>query len=194
MPQPPSRSSHDTAPVPVTTTSSRRWLRPCNDPRGHPDDDQRHKYKLVVAALEKLRGGADTPIPAGIQVAVWIDYCCIDMDGVPAAELDNLGNLIQACDLVVTPVVDVDHQQWKAPYEEGRGVSNWYDEYLAEGWKEFWTRGWCRVEAMLTAVEPVHEGRAELFRGVMKVRLLGDHRPAGPWRGRLAARVGGSRR
>ena len=49
-----------------------RWLRPGNGPRGHPDDDEQRKYKLIVAALKKLCGGANTPIPEGMQVAVWV--------------------------------------------------------------------------------------------------------------------------
>ena len=102
------------------------------------------------------------------------DYCCIDQDGAPASELDNLGNLMEACDLMLTPVVDVEHQKWA--YPEG-SVSNWFDQYLAPGWKEYWSRGWCRVEAMLAAVKPVAAGRAELFRGAMRVHLLGGHRP-----------------
>ena len=80
---------------------------------------------------------------------------------------------MQACDLMLTPVVDVDHKQWAYPSTAG----NWFDEYLAPGWKEYWSRGWCRVEAMLAAVKPVAAGRAELFRGAMKVHLLGGHRP-----------------
>ena len=84
---------------------------------------------------------------------------------------------MQACDLMLTPVVDVDHKQWKLPQEQGKTVSNWFDEYLAPGWKEYWSQGWCRVEAMLAAVKPVAAGRAELFRGAMKVHLLGGHRP-----------------
>ena len=83
------------------------------------------------------------------------DYCCIDQDGAPASELDNLGNLMEACDLMLTPVVDVDHQKWKRPQDQGKVITNWFDEYLAPGWKEYWSRGWCRVEAMLSAACPV---------------------------------------
>ena len=54
---------------------------------------------------------------------------------------------------------------------------NWFEQYLAEGWKEYWSRGWCRIEAMCAAVKPVDEGRAELFRGAVKVQLLAGHRP-----------------
>ena len=88
---------------------SHRWLNPGNGAWGHPDDDQQRKFTLIVAALEKLCGGSNAPVPAGMEVAVWVDYCCIDQDGAPASELDNLGGLIQACDLILTPVVDVDH-------------------------------------------------------------------------------------
>ena len=126
-----------------------------------------------MAALRKLCGGSNTPVPAGMEVAVWVDYCCIDQDGAPASELDNLGGLIQACDLILTPVVDVEHKKWDYP----QGVSNWFVQYLAAGWKEYWSRGWCRVEAMCAAVKPVDEGRAELFRGAVKVQLLAGHRP-----------------
>ena len=80
---------------------------------------------------------------------------------------------MQACDLMLTPVVDVDHKTWAHPST----ATNWFDQYLAPGWKEYWSRGWCRVEAMLAAVKPVAAGRAELFRGAMKVHLLGGHRP-----------------
>ena len=152
---------------------SHRWLLPGNGARGHPDDDQQRKFQLIVAALRKLCGGSNTPVPEGMEVAVWVDYCCIDQDGAPASELDNLGGLIQACDLVLTPVVDVDHQEWDYP----ELVNNWFVEYLAAGWKEYWSRGWCRVEAMCAAVKPVDEGRAELFRGAVKVQLLAGHRP-----------------
>ena len=78
---------------------------------------------------------------------------------------------------MLTPVVDVEHQKWKTPGEQGKTISNWFDEYLAPGWKEYWSRGWCSVEATLAAVKPVLEGRAVLFRGAMKVHLLGGHRP-----------------
>ena len=67
---------------------SHRWLRPSWDPpsAGHPDDAENRKYKLILAALEKLRG-KNAPIPEGMEVAIWIDFSCIDQDGAPASEL-----------------------------------------------------------------------------------------------------------
>ena len=63
----PSVSSPQPSPPPLC-----RWLRPGNGPRGHPDDDEQRKFKLIVAALKKLCGGANTPIPEGMQIAVWV--------------------------------------------------------------------------------------------------------------------------
>ena len=151
------------------------WLRPNLDPwLGHPDDEEKRKYKLIVAVLNKLSGGAfSTPIPAGMKVAVWIDYCCIEQHGPPASEIENLGNLMASCDMVVTPIVDVDHASWEAP-------ATWTDyfvQYKAEGWQEYLGRGWCRLEAMLATVKPVAKGRAELFRGAMKASLVKELRP-----------------
>ena len=85
---------------------SHRWLRPSWEPpaAGHPDDEENRKYKLILAALEYLCG-KNAPIPEGMEVAVWVDFSCIDQDGAPASELDNLGNLIAGCDLILTPVV-----------------------------------------------------------------------------------------
>jgi hypothetical protein len=72
---------------------SHRWLLPSEDApeAGHPDDEEQRKYALLVAALKELCGGSNTPVPEGMEVAVWVDYCCIDQDGAPASELDNLG-------------------------------------------------------------------------------------------------------
>ena len=153
---------------------SHRWLKPGNGAAGHPDNERRDKFQLVISALEKMCGGVSTPVPAGIEVAVWMDYCCIDQDGAPASELDNLGNLMAGCDLVLTPVVDPEHARWAYP------PGDWKDpfaQYLAPGWQEYWKRGWCRVEAMLAAVKPVTEGRAALFRGAMSAALQAHRRP-----------------
>ena len=54
----------------------------------------------VLRAIEKLCGGPDgskaREIPAGLDVAVWVDYSCIDQDDAPAAELANIGRVIEA--------------------------------------------------------------------------------------------------
>ena len=149
---------------------SHRWDRPGVGSRGHPDNTDNHKCQLIVTGLERMRGTHNEVIPADMEVAVWVDFCCIDQDGAPASELNNLGNLIHGCDLFFTPVIDPDHESWAA-HGELIGTEI-FDGYGAAGWKEYWGRGWCRVEAMLAAVKPRLDGRGTLFRGA-----LGNRRP-----------------
>ena len=143
--------------------------------RGHPDDDDKSKYKLILAALKKLSGTAASPIPEGFQIAVWLDFCCIDQDGAPSSELEQLGALISLCDLVLVPVIDHNHREWSYPAR----WSNHFEQYKAAGWTEYWDRAWCRVEAMLAAVKPVvdHAERATLFRGAMGNAIAAGRRP-----------------
>ena len=51
---------------------------------GHPDDDVQSKYKLLLQALELLVGGPRTIVPAGIEAAIWVDFCCIDQHAGPS--------------------------------------------------------------------------------------------------------------
>ena len=81
----------------------------------HPDDEQRRKFHLIVSAIESLRGGPRAQIPDGTEVALWIDWCCINQDRRAESdknvkrEVRNLHKLIASCDLVLTIVVDPDH-------------------------------------------------------------------------------------
>jgi hypothetical protein len=52
---------------------SHRWLRPGDRLNGHPDNDEDDKCRLILQALSKLRG-EKSPVPAGVQFAVWIEY------------------------------------------------------------------------------------------------------------------------
>ena len=102
------------------------------------------------------------------------DYCCINQDHAPASELANLGNLIQACDMMLTPVVDPEHDTWTF---EPRLSGDVFLEYGSTAWRQYWERAWCRVEAMLAAVKPVDHGRAALFRGAIARALEENRRP-----------------
>ena len=97
----------------------------------HPDDEQRRKFHLIVSAIESLRGGPRAQIPDGTEVALWIDWCCINQDRRAESdknvkrEVRNLHKLIASCDLVLTIVVDPDHTAWSYPtvWEPHEGVS-----------------------------------------------------------------------
>ena len=45
---------------------------------------------------------------------------------------------------MLTPVVDPEHSCWEWP----KTWSDMFEQYRAPQWKEYWARGWCRVEAM----------------------------------------------
>ncbi len=77
--------------------------------------------------------------------------------------------------MVLTPVVDPGHASW----ELQPTTAGWLDDYKAEAWREYWSRAWCRVEAMLGAAYPVTdaEQRAALFRGGLRTALLAGRRP-----------------
>ena len=68
---------------------SHRWLRPGNGARGHPDDDSNSKFKVILKALDKLRGPY-APVPEHFQFAVWLDFGCIDQ---ACAALSSAGTL-----------------------------------------------------------------------------------------------------
>tara|TARA_B110001452_G_scaffold21746_1_gene17437 strand:+ start:289 stop:3819 length:3531 start_codon:yes stop_codon:yes gene_type:complete len=81
----------------------------------HPDDENRNKFKLIVSAVESLQKGDRSPLPPGTEIALWIDWCCIDQDKLPEREKLNMAKVLEACDIVLTPVIDRDHKAWEYP-------------------------------------------------------------------------------
>ena len=70
---------------------------------------------------------------------------------------------------MLSPVVDGGHAEWDYPVV----WRDYFSEYQAAGWQEYWSRSWCRVEALLAAVQPVADpaARAALFRGSLSAAL-----------------------
>lgn len=137
---------------------SHRWIRPRMDVSGHPDTPDHHKCKLIISAAQQFVGPRSLA-PPNFSVGLWIDYCCVDQDNCPAEELNNVGRIMQCCDLMLTPVVDPEWDTWEI---EGQEL---FSAYKAKAWDEYWKRAWCRVEAMFAAVVPVPgcETRANRF-------------------------------
>ena len=52
--------------------------------------------RMIEQALRRTR--SVTPIPEGFEVAVYVEYCCIDQLG-PVGEVEKLGRLIAHCGL-----------------------------------------------------------------------------------------------
>jgi len=153
---------------------SHRWLSP-GGAEGHPDDVEGSKHKLIVEAVEKLLQGKHMKAEDW-GVALWIDFGCVDQDlENPAAELDELHEIIAQADVLLTPVHDPGHAEWEYPAL----WNDFYAEYKAVSFQEYWGRAWCVLEAMSGACMPVEGGvgRAEVFEeGAIKNAILGGRR------------------
>lgn len=137
---------------------SHRWLRPHGSsrwPEGDPDDDENSKYNLLIAGLRKIRGmlvpGLDED-----NIFLWIDFACIDQvhvnsNGIPWG-MCALDYYIKQSDAIFTPVFDTD-TSWFQPGSLTDSV-NIFNAYASASWKEYWMRGWCRLEAFCAAVIP----------------------------------------
>jgi hypothetical protein len=146
---------------------SHRWLRPGS---GLPDDASDSKCALVISALERLRG-PHAPVPEDVDFALWIDWSCLDQENPHVAhELNTtMRDIMECCDLVLTPVVDPDYGKWGGVNSRHTLPDDgWLEGYQAQEWANYLDRGWCRAEMMLGAAYAVkkHAERAALFRGV----------------------------
>lgn len=81
----------------------------------HPDDKDCSKFKLIISAIESLQKGEHSPLPPGTEIALWIDWCCINQDKLPEREKLNMAKVLEACDIVLTPVIDNHHASWQYP-------------------------------------------------------------------------------
>jgi hypothetical protein len=156
---------------------SHRWLSP-GGVDGHPDDKDGSKFKLIVEAVEKLL--RSKPMKHDCQVALWIDFGCVDQDlENPAEELNELHEIIAQCDVLLTPVHDPEHEEWEYP---AGGWKDPYEEYKAKAFQVYWSRAWCAAEAMSAACMPVVPSafeRGTVFRegGAIWTAVTQDRRP-----------------
>jgi len=157
---------------------SHRWLQGQGStrwPQGDPDDDVGSKYNLIVAAASKcigmLRDGMSEE-----NVYLWIDFACICQDkltntapGAIPQDILALDYYIQQSDAILTPIVDLDTSWSEKVQICGRG-KNIFEAYGAEGWSEYWNRGWCRLEAFCGAALPTKPGLAPFRSGALANR------------------------
>ena len=135
------------------------WLRGWSgaagwDGRPHPDSSGHDKYKLMVAAVEKIMNTLTTMTTC----YVWLDFGCINQDAAACDELKMLDKIVGVCDLILTNVYDT--QDWALPHI----VHNWFDEYKSPAWNgndyAYLNRGWCRVEMLYAANIPLEKDSA----------------------------------
>ena len=70
------KSSFDAAKT-VFIFVSHRWLSPGQGAKGHPDNEENAKYKLLLTMIEKLMKGEASPVPDDFEVALWIGEPCL---------------------------------------------------------------------------------------------------------------------
>ena len=135
------------------------WLRGWSgaagwDGRPHPDSSGHDKYKLMVAAVEKIMKTLTTMTTC----YVWLDFGCINQDASACDELKMLDKIVGVCDLILTNVYDT--QDWDEPSI----WSNIFDEYKSPAWNgndyAYLNRGWCRVEMLYAANIPLEKDSA----------------------------------
>ena len=90
------------------------WLRgwsgaPGWDGRPHPDTSNHDKYKLMVAAVEKIMN----TLTKMSKCYIWLDFGCIDQDAAACDELKMLDKIVGVCDIILTNVHDT--QGWDFP-------------------------------------------------------------------------------
>jgi hypothetical protein len=122
------------------------WLRgyplaPGFDKKPHPDNAYHEKYNLMISAINALIFSQTKSIKEE-DVYVWIDFASINQDKDPAGELKQLNKIVQVCDLMLTPLVDYNHQDWElVPTKEG-----YLYDYKAAAWRDgkhaYLNRGW----------------------------------------------------
>ena len=108
------------------------------------DTDQGDKYRLLLKAIETTW---ETLAPGMANCYVWCDHFCLNQDkdtgaytGVSLLNL-NICNIMRLCDVVITPVLDIDgYSSWEYPATgpsadevgaalAGRDGVDWYKGY-----------------------------------------------------------------
>ena len=127
----------------------------------HPDTIQNHKFELINEAVTYIWKDF---APGMQRCYIWLDFSCIDQNKDPAGELKQLDKIVEACDCILTPVVDLEHEKWDYP-------STWADhftEYRASGFSldgdekfSIMNRPWCRVEMLYAANIPLLKDNAD---------------------------------
>ena len=158
------------------------------------DTANNDKFHLLVKAIEKAWAEL---APGMVNCYVWCDYMCLNQDkdvgaytGVSLLNL-NLCNIMRLCDIVLTPIVDVDLEggqecSWSygepLPSEDdvgkvlcGRDGIDWFKAYKSQAFlgyqdgshRGYLNRAWCRLEMLCSAKVPLLE---EWIRMVSKTK------------------------
>jgi hypothetical protein len=93
---------------------------------------------------------------------------CVNQDGNPAEQLNcSLAKVIGSCDIMVTPIHEENWQTWSKGAGEIRDALT---EYISEPFREYLSRGWCRLEMFFNANVPLKRElqRHKMFDGKLR--------------------------
>ena len=113
----------------------------------HPDDIYNTHYHLCINGIEKILYNHVKNIK---DCYVWVDYSCLNQDVNPVLEMEELDKIMECCDCILTPVIDncscpQSNSEQDVIVEKSSGMTTILD-YKADGWKEYLSRSWTRLE------------------------------------------------
>jgi hypothetical protein len=177
---------------------SHRWLKPnYNLHLAHPDGPDNPKHALLCVLCERLERHGWIRNYDTISVVHWLDFACINQDHPnPAQQLNgSLGQIIGSCDMMVSPMYDPDWRDWssgkvteacddvlvgafrskKTSFKVNQ-IKDVFTDYRSKPFREYLTRGWCRLEMFFNANIPFNAGRAKLFGGELRKVMVEEKR------------------
>ena len=84
----------------------------------HPDNKNNDKFELCVKGVSRAFQDLGHSYS---KCYIWLDFACINQDANPAAELKQLDQIVEACDVLFTPIVDKEWENWELK-ETWRGM------------------------------------------------------------------------
>lgn len=136
---------------------SHRWLRSWLGSEGfneqsHPDNENNDKFSVLLEAVHRIQ--TTLLVEGGLNVFLWIDYCCLDpVDGITIIE-ECLVDIMKCSDCMLTPIAE------SAVLIESKSSSiDWYYHYQSPSWNSpiygYTSRAWCRTEILYAANIPL---------------------------------------
>lgn len=135
----------------------------CTGEITHPDTADSANYNLCVEGIDRIRQNHTIGME---ECYLWIDYCCLNQDLNPVLELQELDAIMECCDCLLTPIVDIHTTanpiielssetqdsllEWNIIPEKSSGITS-LTEYQAEAWLLHLRRAWTRLEMVRSA-------------------------------------------
>jgi hypothetical protein len=155
--------------------------------RAHPDNRFHSKHSLIVKGIEKILVEYTERLK---DCYLWIDFSCLSQENrhLPSSpslspsssssssslqELKHFDQLIYLTDIIFTPLYDTDTSLFSCWPEPLKLMEDPFTEYPSTSWKEYLSRGWCRLEMLYASAIPLFDSYNNENR---KLRMKSDLR------------------